>query len=101
MSTYSSSKQESSKIYIWVWLWLIVLTAVEIALAFQELATLLMLFLLIALSMVKAGLIISYFMHLQHETRGLKWSLIPPMIIVIVLLFAFFPDSIRILDLRP
>ena len=89
------------KVYIWVWLWLVVLTAIEIALAFQELSTTLMLLLLISLSMLKAGLIISYFMHLQHETRGLKWTLIPPIILIIVFLFAFFPDSIRILDLRP
>ena len=101
MSSSTDNGHGSSRIYIWVWLWLVALTAVEIVLAFQALPVTVMLLLLISLSLVKAGLIISYFMHLLHETRGLKWSMIPPMVIVIVLMFGFFPDSLRLLNLMP
>ena len=91
----------STKLYIWVWVWLVILTVLEVILAFQALRVIVMLLFLVSLSLVKAGLIISYFMHLLHEKRSLKLSLIPPLILVIVLLFVFFPDSIRLYEMKP
>jgi cytochrome c oxidase subunit 4 len=52
------------------------------------------------LSIVKAGLIMAYFMHLRFEKQALVLSLIPSLIVVISLLFVFFPDSLRLLELR-
>jgi cytochrome c oxidase subunit IV len=59
-----------------------------------------MLFLLMALSFVKAGLIVAYFMHLRFERRSLGLSLMPSVLAVIALLFVFFPDGVRALELR-
>jgi len=59
-----------------------------------------MLIVLMALSIVKAGLIMAYFMHLRFEKQALVLSLIPSLIVVISLLFVFFPDSLRLLELR-
>ena len=53
------------------------------------------------ISIIKASLIISYFMHLRYERRSLVLTLMPALVFVVVLLFAFFPDSLRLLQMRP
>jgi caa(3)-type oxidase subunit IV len=53
------------------------------------------------LSIIKATLIISYFMHLRFERRSLALTLMPAMVFIIVMLFLFFPDSLRLLHMRP
>jgi cytochrome c oxidase subunit 4 len=91
---------ESHRLYLWVWLYLLGLTALEIALALVDVfSTMVMLVILMALSIVKAGLIVAYFMHLRFERKSLVLSLVPGVVVIISLLFAFFPDSFRILEL--
>jgi cytochrome c oxidase subunit 4 len=83
-----------------VWLYLLALTAVEVVLGYTHLfSTAMMLLILMLLSLVKAGLIVAYFMHLRFEKRSLVLSLIPAGVLVIALLLAFFPDSFRVLQL--
>jgi cytochrome c oxidase subunit IV len=53
---------------------------------------------LMVLSLVKAVLIIAYFMHLRFERSTLVWSLVPA-VVVIALLAVFFPDGVRALEL--
>jgi cytochrome c oxidase subunit IV len=84
-----------------VWGWLLGLTGVEIFLAYERLSLHLMLTLLMGLSFIKAGLIVAYFMHLRFEKRSLVLTLIPALLIVASLLTVFFPDSLRLLHLRP
>jgi len=91
----------SRKVFLYVWFWLLALTGVEVFLAYERLGVKLMLTLLMGLSIVKASLIISYFMHLRYERRSLVLTLMPAMVFVIVLLFLFFPDSLRLLRMRP
>src|SRR6516164_424507 len=55
---------QGKKIFLFVWFWLLALTAGEVLLAYQQLALKVMLILLMGLSIIKASLIISYFMHL-------------------------------------
>lgn len=86
--------------YLMVWLILLFLTVVEVFLAYQQLALLVLLFTLLSLSFVKAGMIVAYFMHLKFERRSLALALIPMLIICILLLFSFFPDSLRLLKMR-
>jgi cytochrome c oxidase subunit 4 len=86
---------------VYVWIYLLIITAVEVVLAYAHLlSTLGMLVLLMALSLVKAALIVAYFMHLRFERRSLIFALVPSVVVVIALLFAFFPDSFRLLHLR-
>ena len=59
-----------------------------------------MLVILLILSLVKAALIVSYFMHLRFEKASLVLSLVPAVVVVIALLFMFFPDSFRLNELR-
>ena len=91
----------SKKLFLYVWFWLLGLTGIEVFLAYEQLGVKLMLTLLMGLSIIKATLIISYFMHLRYERRSLVLTLMPAMIFVIGMLFVFFPDSMRLLHMRP
>ncbi len=91
----------SGRLFVFVWIWLLGITGIEVLLTYEQLALNLMLGLLMGLSLIKAYLIVSYFMHLRYEKPGLAVTLIPPLILVICLLFLAFPDSFRLLSLRP
>ena len=91
----------SKKLFLTVWFWLLALTGVEVYLAYLHLGVKLMLTLLMGLSIVKASLIIAYFMHLRYEKRSLALILMPAMVFIIAMLFLFFPDSLRLLRMRP
>ena len=91
----------TTKLFLWVWTWLLVLTLLEVGLGYAQWDPKLMLTLLLGMSVVKAALIIAYFMHLRFEKMSLFLTLWP----VIVLCFAlivifFFPDSARLEALR-
>ena len=85
-----------------VWIWLLVLTAVEVFLGYMQVEVHLMITMLVGLSLIKSALIISYFMHLRFERLGLFLLLIPAMVFCIcMMLIMFFPDSYRLMNLRP
>ena len=90
-----------NRLVLGVWGWLLVLTGVEVFLAYEKLALHIMLVLLLGLSIIKAGLIMAYFMHLRFEKISLVLTLVPALVIVISLLAIFFPDSLRLLHMRP
>jgi cytochrome c oxidase subunit IV len=91
-----------NRLFVSVWVYLLILTAIEVILAYLQLfRTEVMLLVLMVLSAIKAGLIIAYFMHLRFEKPSLILSIMPVGMLVIALLFAFFPDSFRVLELRP
>jgi caa(3)-type oxidase subunit IV len=80
---------------------LLLLTLVEVALAYFEVRPAVMLAIVMGLSLVKAGLIMGYFMHLRFERMSLVLTLVPALVVCICLLFVFFPDSFRLNKLRP
>ncbi len=91
----------SQRVFVFVWGSLVALTGAEVFLAYQHLAIKVMLGLLMSLSIIKASLIISYFMHLRYERRSLALTLMPALVWVVGMLFMFFPDSIRLYQMRP
>jgi len=91
----------TTKLFLAVLGALLGLTVVEVFLAYIEVGLKLMLTILIGLSLIKAALILAYFMHLRYERMSLVLSLIPILVICICLLFIFFPDGFRVLNLRP
>ena len=91
----------SVKLFLAVLGGLLALTLVEVFLAYIHIRLDVMLTILIGLSLVKAALIVMYFMHLRFERMTLVLSLIPALMICICLLFIFFPDSFRASRLRP
>ena len=83
-----------------IWIILLVLTAIEVLLAYEQVPVLIMLTALIGLSVVKAAMIIAYFMHLKFERFSLFLTLFPMLILCILLMFIMMPDSMRALSMR-
>jgi cytochrome c oxidase subunit 4 len=90
----------SNKLFISIWGWLLLLTLIEIFLAYKPMPIHLMLIVLLGLSIIKAALIMAYFMHLKFERLSLILTLVPMLLVCIMLLFVFFPDSFRSAGLR-
>jgi cytochrome c oxidase subunit 4 len=85
-----------------VWVGLVAITFLEVFLAYEELQPSVMLSILVILSVVKAGMIMSWFMHLKYEKLGLVLLLIPATIFCLCMMFIFFfPDAFRLLQMRP
>ena len=58
-----------------------------------------MLSILMGLSIIKAGLIIGYFMHLKFEVSRMKWLTMGSLTVCLVLMCIFLPDAHRIVEL--
>jgi len=86
--------------FLYVWVALLVMTGVEVLLAYEQVPTLIMLTSLLGLSIVKAALIIAYFMHLKFEKLSLFLTLFPMLVLCIILMLIFMPDSMRALSMR-
>lgn len=85
-----------------IWIGLVAITGLEVFLAYMAVQPTLMLTLLVVLSVVKAGLIMSFFMHLKYEKFSLVLLLIPATIFCICMMFIFFfPEAVRLLQMRP
>ena len=80
---------------------LLALTFIEVVLAYIKIHDLrIFLTILMGLSLVKAALIVAYFMHLRFERMSLVLTLVPMLVVCICLLLIFFPDSFRSRGLR-
>src|SRR5258708_7505613 len=69
-----------------VWIILLVFTGIEVLLAYEQVTPVIMLVILIGLSVVKAALIIAYFMHLKFERFSLFLTLFPMLIFCILMM---------------
>jgi cytochrome c oxidase subunit 4 len=85
-----------------IWIGLVAITFLEVFLAYKQLQPSIMLSILVVLSVVKAAMIMSYFMHLKFEKLSLVLWLVPAMIFCICMMFIFFfPEAFRLLQMRP
>ncbi len=92
----------TTKLFVWVWVALLIMTGIETFLAYENLALLLMLTLLMGLSVIKTGFILSYFMHLRFERMGLFLMIVPAVVFILCMILIFlYPDSIRLLHMQP
>ena len=85
--------------FFWVWGALLVMTAIEVYLTYQNMQPVRMLTILMGLSLIKAGLIIGYFMHMKFEISRMKWLTMASLVVCLALMMIFFPDALRILSL--
>ena len=89
-----------NKIIFSVWFGLLGLTVLEVFLAYRQLPLETMLSVLMVLSVIKAALIIAYFMHLKFEKALMRWLLVMSVTgCFVIMYFFFFPDAGRILRL--
>jgi cytochrome c oxidase subunit 4 len=87
---------------VYVWFALLLMTGIEVFLAYEQIPVLIFLTALVGLSIVKAALIIAYFMHLKFERLSLFLTLFPMLVLCIILmLLMFMPDSSRLMMMRP
>src|SRR5918994_3038562 len=100
MSAHEEHFAGSNKFFISIWVWLLILTQIDIFLSYKPMPLHFMLVVLLGLSLIKAALIIAYFMHLKFERLSLILTIIPMLVVCICLLFVFFPDSFRSSNLR-
>ncbi len=84
-------------LFVLVWLGLVAITGIEVFLAYIHIAPGIMLTALVGLSIIKAAMIMAYFMHLKYEKFILVLWLVPAfMFCVMMICIFFFPDSLRI-----
>jgi cytochrome c oxidase subunit IV len=84
-----------------IWGGLLVLTAVEVGLAYIHFfGPTMMLIILMGLSIIKAALIVAYFMHMKFERLSFVLTIVPILVVLLCLFGIFFPDSNRINKFR-
>jgi cytochrome c oxidase subunit IV len=86
---------------VMVWGWLLVLTAIEVYLGYKQLPPTLMLIIVMGISIIKAALIIAYFMHMKFERLSFILTIVPILVVLLCLFAILFPDGARIKNLRP
>ena len=97
----ASHAEAPARTFVWVWIWLVGITGVEVFLGYKNIAPVIMLTILIGLSVMKAALIMAYFMHLKFERFSLFLTLFPMLIFCILLMLIFLGDATRIPVMRP
>jgi len=99
-AVHEASHAGSNRLFLSVWIGLVAITLGEVYIAYLEFPAVTMLLMLIGLSILKAGLIMAYFMHLRFEKLGLFLTLIPATIFCVGMMTVIFPDSLRLLQIR-
>lgn len=84
-----------------IWGCLLGLTAFEVFLAYIQINLTLMVIILMGASIIKAALIMAFFMHLKFERLSLILTIVPTLVVLLCLFAILFPDSFRVYKLRP
>ncbi len=101
MSHHTDVKSAESKTQvkrIWkITLWLSIVTIIEVAIGlgahFAGVHSWLILTIFLALTLVKAGLIVRVFMHLGDERKNFVWAILIPLTLFIWFIIAFLADG--------
>lgn len=89
------------RVYGVVWFWLLALTLLELGAVLVHLPRTLLIVLLLIMALMKAALIIAYFMHLRYERLSLVYAVVTPMFFLAIVIFAFMgPDALSVLHRR-
>jgi caa(3)-type oxidase subunit IV len=75
----------TKKTYVMIFVWLTVLTAIEVAVAAVPLPELLQISLLVGIAVVKAALVVLYYMHLRYDSLWYWIILLVPVFFVMLL----------------
>jgi cytochrome c oxidase subunit IV len=81
---HAESQQHPIRLYLVVWGWLFILSACSYAVDYFALQGYLRWGLIVALMLLKAGLIVAVFMHMAWERLALTYAiLVPPLLILV------------------
>lgn len=92
-------RHHPKSIFFKVWVALLVITGIEVYLGYQNMEPVRMLSILMGLSIIKAALIIAYFMHMKFEISRMRWLTMASLVFCLVMMCVFFPDAFRIIKL--
>src|ERR1700732_1018711 len=102
LTNIDEAEHGTIKSFTVVWIILLFFTGIEVLLAYEQINPVIMLTILVGLSVIKAALIIAYFMHLKFERFSLFLTLFPMLILCIMLMLVIFmQDSSRLMQMRP
>ena len=87
--------------YIAVYIAILAISGLQILIAYSSVETSRMLFRMLALAIVQAGLAITFFMHMKSEKRNLALFLLPATVFVLAMMNMIWSDSFRLLTMRP
>ena len=90
-------RHHSKAPFFYVWGALLVITGIEVYLGYQNMEPVRMLSILMALSIIKAALIIAYFMHMKFEVSRMRWLTMASLVFCLAMMCVFFPDAFRII----
>lgn len=89
------------RVYAVTWGWLLAITVLELTVVILRVPKLLLATTLIVMALLKAALIIAYFMHLRYERLSLVYTVVVPMFFLALVLFTFIaPDALHVLASR-
>ncbi len=88
------------KVYAVTWFWLFVFTVLEIGIVLVHVPKVLLVISLVTLALMKATLIIAYFMHLRYERLSFIYAVVVPLFLGVILFFGLAPDAVNTLHLR-
>ncbi|MCS7265162.1 MAG: cytochrome C oxidase subunit IV family protein [Armatimonadetes bacterium] len=94
---HAEQKHPQVKVYLTVWFWLFVLSFSAYFVDLMKLPFALKAVLLVAIALMKAGLIAAYFMHLRFEKLNLVYTIVLPLILLIALAAGVMPDGLSVL----
>jgi caa(3)-type oxidase subunit IV len=85
----------NAKKVIWRTFWILLfITIFEVAISFTGLNKELLQWIFVALTIVKAGFIVGYFMHLIHERFSFRYSILLPFILIAYLIFIALKEGV-------
>ena len=90
-------RHHSKAPFFYVWGALLVITGIEVYLGYQNMEPVRMLSILMGLSIIKAALIIAYFMHMKFEVSRMRWLTMASLVFCLAMMCVFFPDAFRII----
>lgn len=89
------------KVYAVTWFWLLVITIVELAIVLLHVPKAILATALVIMALLKAALIVAYFMHLRYERLSFVYAVVVPMVFLAVVLWSgTFPDALNVFNLR-
>jgi cytochrome c oxidase subunit 4 len=85
------------RIYAVTWGWLLIITLLELGVVFLGIPKILLATTLIAMAILKAVLIMAFFMHLRYEKLSLVYAVVVPMFFLAIVLFSGVgPDALSV-----
>lgn len=88
------SDDHGYRIYLVTWIRLLVITVVGVGITLLPIPRPLIVLAVVAMALVKVTLIMAYFMHLKFERRTLAYMIGLPMVLIVVLYLALWPDTL-------